>query len=218
MIVASTGAPSRKGCTSARKEAALVREDGVLLITACATGDCASSCLRHVATSPRYALDRLDDPILWRALEYIGRTDRWIMMKRLEVKLRLSEDVSYVARSAVPRAQPSGRPLWLRWQTSFVPREGLTMSFTVLPKRDGVVDLADMVTAAYSDNVGHGGTIELRVPPVTVLNPHARATATPVVSVVPTVTASATPEGPAHRSRVYLPQVQGRERSPVDAP
>lgn len=119
-------------CPVLSRDARLLKDSGVLVITLCYTPGCVSACHASVATSRRYAIP---DPY-WYDLRSIYRVlanvDMNIVPRRVDVEVRLNDTFDYVADTASPAPTSSERRR-LYWSTGrvVIPRSGVTFTFGV---------------------------------------------------------------------------------------
>jgi Mg-chelatase subunit ChlD len=175
---------SDAGCTPALLAADQVKAQGVLVWTLAVGADADEDCMAAIATSRRYAFSTRVEYSLQRT-GLMEMRDRTLGVRSLAIEGLLSEDVEYVADSAVPAlARVPADDSAYRWQVDTVPADGVTHTMRVRPLRDGVTTPREM-TVALTDRRGGIRTVEVDVPTA---DPTATSTA-----VIPTPSAPIRP-------------------------
>jgi uncharacterized protein YegL len=182
------------GCDPARQAASQVKGQGVLLATVCISNACDSTCMRQLASSPRYffLVDafRTFGPLL----EWYWRYVATVPARSLSIDDTLAADMTYVAGSAVPTASrlvTATRSLAWDWRSidTGLPGEGVTATYRVATTQGGVRPVNLVATGVMTDSRGYVFRWTFPVPEVFVSEP---PSPTPRTSPSPAATASPT--------------------------
>jgi hypothetical protein len=139
VVVLLTDAQCVASCRMALRAAGKVQRQGALVVTACASRQCARSCVRSLASSPRYFFDwptarnRISAVFAKINDEVIN-----INIKRLTLTGTLADGTRYVPDSAAPApdtVSADGRTF--TWVTNYVPRDGVTVTLRIAPEVPG---------------------------------------------------------------------------------
>jgi hypothetical protein len=138
IIVLISDARSVDTCRNAQREARSARSDGMLLLSVCSSRDCDRTCMRSLATSPRYFFEWPVRPGDIVSLFLMGGGVRYIAIKRLTVTGALPATTEYVPDSADPSptaVSPDGRTI--TWAFNYVPKGGVTVTLRLIPGEPG---------------------------------------------------------------------------------
>ncbi len=216
MVVLSDGG-NNAGCPPVLQAANQAKNQGVLMITICVGSGCDAQCMRQAASSPRYFFQVQNAGQLKQVFQQIRDELRNIILKKLTITDTLPDNMRYVPDSAEPEPDtmtPAGDKL--TWDTNFVPKDGVTITFEVEPLEPGYWPTNVEARGDFKDNLNRDGSFIYGVPWVTVLRPDAiptptepppPPTATPTFTPGPTVTPTPTPTNtPTPRPLpIYLP-------------
>lgn len=157
MVVFSQG-ESDTGCAPALAEGNKVKAQGVLLMTVCVGPHCNAQCMRQLATSPRYFFQLQNLSGLIEVFKPIREYIRSIALKRLVVTQTLAADMRYLDGSAQPELSWFDTEAGLLvWDTTYMPREGVTYTFRAKPEGPGWQTLGDAVTGWFRDGFDREG-------------------------------------------------------------
>ena len=200
VLLVLTDGKNNDGCEPVVRAALQARSQNVLVIAVCVGADCDEPCMRRVASSPRYYF-RADNPeALLAVFQAILQRLANIVLKSLEVAVTLGDDMAYLAGSAnPPQTQPPQPDTWLLWRETYVPREGLTYAYRVVPRRTGTLPLGLSTTGKLVDSDGLALEWRFDVPWVLVVQPDPLSvpvTPPPTVTVTPSATPTAWPTPP----------------------
>ena len=139
VILLLTDARCVGNCRDPRHAARKVRSEGVLVIAACASGQCDRACMRSLASSQRHFFEWPTTPeqILWGYYRFRDEVIN-INVKRLTLTGTLADGTRYVPDSAEPppdTVSPDGRTF--TWVADYVPRDGITVTLRVQPEAPG---------------------------------------------------------------------------------
>lgn len=161
IVILLSASPEPSECPAWLKDADSLKRGGLLVITLCVGRPCASHCLGDVATSPRYAFELHDYTYLYTIARRIrglqdgepktpfaldAATMMNISLKSLVLEYPLSAGVAYVADTLHPVVTPEAGSYdpanhRIAWRTTYVPREGVTITFQVQPLTAGAVEM-----------------------------------------------------------------------------
>jgi Mg-chelatase subunit ChlD/streptogramin lyase len=193
---------------AALERARAMRSRGVLIFVVHVAGDIlpsAGALLKEVAGSPeRYVIaesamdgDRIAIEINRLITELAGRS----LAGNLLIHDQMSTDVQLMPGSARPVGVEGSD--WLSWRRGLLPATGLTMTYTVLPLRTGILPTNRLAEARFIDADGSPRNLIFPVPEIEVVAP----SPTPSPTTTPTTRPSPTPLIPptAEPVPVYLP-------------
>lgn len=195
ILLLTDGKPSRDGqpYVDAVRQAERARASGAL-VYAVGLGDpkdVDGTLLTEVAGAPEryfYAPRSEDLDPIYQAL---SKTIGGVVATELEVVDELGPDVEYIAGSAAPAAELSGRQL--RWALSTLPRDGASFRLQVRPTRTGRLNTNTQAVARYvADGVRYSFTFP--VPMIDVID-------------LPTPTPTRAPTATPRTTTAYLPFV-----------
>ena len=220
---------NQAGCNPVETEAGKLKRDGALLGTVCMGEDCDRSCLRRIASQPRFALVVPDPGQLAKGLDLLRRDLVDVVLEDATITQLLPPDMVVVKVGAPGEPDPSGNidpedgPS-LRWKVPFVSRDGLTLTYRVRPTRLGEQASGTRAWAVLRRSDGSGLTVDYpqrRIlvlqapvdqptaapsPTATLVPPTSAATALPLPSSTPLVAATARVTRSLYRA--FLPRVQ----------
>jgi uncharacterized protein YegL len=220
---------NQAGCNPVETEAGKLKRDGALLGTVCIGEDCDRSCLRRIASQPRFALVVPDPSQLATGLALLRRDLVDVVLEDATITQLLPPDMVVVKVGAPGEPDPSGNidpqdgPS-LRWKVPFVSRDGLTLTYRVRPTRLGEQASGTRAWAVLRRSDGSGLTVDYpqrRIlvlqapvdqptaapsPTATLVPPTSAATALPLPSSTPLVAATARVTRSLYRA--FLPRVQ----------
>ena len=213
MIVLTNG-ENNSGCGPVEAEANRVKGQGVLLITVCLGPDCDTECMRRVATSARYFFETLSATDLTLVFEDIRKSFINVILRQLTVIDCIPANMQFIVGSDKPPAKDTGVDYGkLTWQTSFVPKTGVTYTFQLRPLEVGCHPTNDGASGEFRDNKNRTGSFIFVDPVVCALNPVPLETpggptatetvVTPDPSGTPAATATSTSE--PRSSFLYFP-------------
>lgn len=173
---------SSTGAIVARAQA--MRNRGVLIFVVHVVGDqvpSTATLLRDVAGSPeRYVVaeramdgDRIAIEINRLITDLAGRS----LAGNLQIHDQMSSDVQLLPGSARPVGLEGSD--WLSWRRGLLPATGLTMTYTVLPLRTGIVPTNRLAEARFTDADGSPRSLIFPVPEIEVVAPSPTPTRTP---------------------------------------
>ncbi len=193
MVVLSDG-ESNSGCGPVEAEANRAKGQGVLLITVCVGAGCDAACMRRLATSARYFFEARNPRELTQVFEAIRRSFQNILLKQMTVIDNIPDNMEFIVGSDEPPAKDTGTDYdQLTWQTSFVPRSGVTYTFRLKPLDVGYHPTNNGASGEFRDNKNRTGTFTFRDPWILVLNPEPLSTPTAPPTPTPTNTKGPTP-------------------------
>ena len=212
MVVLSDGG-NNAGCAPVLSAVQSARGQGVLVIAVCVGDDCDETCMRQVASSPRYFFKAENAGQLVSVIQRIRDSALGISLRKLTVHDALPEWMEFVPDSAdPPQTSPVAPDRWLEWEETYVSADGVTYTFEVKPLKTGYMPTNTEATGDLIDHKARSRSWVFQVPWVTVLNPGTppipTATAIPPTSTpTPSPTATPTPSAtaaPGPRT-AYLP-------------
>ena len=183
--------------------AALLRDQGVHLVTMALGGAADAELLAAIASSPADALHAPFSRDLGAVFDVLAARLEAVAAQDLRLEDPLPETMSYLPRSARPAAVFDGSAL--SWALPLAPTEGLTLTWSLRPGRLGLRPLSDGGWLRFVDSAGRAGRVPLPPGEVEVLAEWPSATPTPRPSSTP-VAASPTPSAAAPTS---TPPAQG---------
>ena len=206
------------GCGPVEAEANRAKGQGVTVITVCVGFGCDTACMRRVATSARYFYEALHSRDLTGVFEAIQASIQNIILKQMTVIDHIPDNMQLIIDSVEPPAKDIGSDYKkLTWQTSFVPKSGVTYTLRLEPLEVGCHPTNNGATGVFRDNKNREGSFTFPDPTVCVLNPFpletpveppATETATETaVTPTETPTAMATSTSEFRSNRVFLPAV-----------
>lgn len=228
---------NQAGCNPVETEAGKLKRDGALLGTVCMGEDCDRSCLRRIASQPRFALVVPDPSQLATGLALLRRDLVDVVLEDATITQLLPPDMVVVKVGAPGEPDPSGNidpqdgPS-LRWKVPFVSRDGLTLTYRVRPTRLGEQASGTRAWAVLRRSDGSGLTVDYpqrRIlvlqapvdqptaapsPSATPVPPTSAATALPLPSSTPLVAATARVSRSLYRA--FLPRLQLPRREEDD--
>ena len=199
MVVLSDG-ENNSGCGPVEAEANRAKGQGVLVITVCVGTGCDTACMRRVATSARYFFEARNPRELTQVFEAIRKSFQNIILKQMSVIDNIPANMQFIVDSDEPPAKDTGTDYdQLSWQTSFIPKSGVTYTFRLKPLEVGYHPTNNGASGEFRDNKNRTGRFTFRDPWILVLNPEplstptAPPTPTPTNTTGPTLTPTPTP-------------------------
>ena len=163
MVVLSHG--SDEGCGPVLRAARQACSQGILMIAVCVGSGCDETCMRQVASSPRYYCRAENSSALSGVFDQIRDRLSSIVVRRLEIKDTLPGNMAYVANSAnPPQSDPADPADYLVWEEAYIPREGVTYTFRVQPLQAGAWPTNLETTGRLVDTKGRGRPREYVIP------------------------------------------------------
>jgi uncharacterized protein YegL len=161
------------GCSPLVAAANRAKGQGVTVISVCVGPNCNASCMRRAATDPRFYADSEDRSRLLEMFERIRDSGGLsVVVHTLEVEDTIPPSMAHVPGSASPPpTEPQTPTDWLRWEETFVPREGLTYTYRVRPLVAGYLATNATATGRLTDNRQRIKDWTFDTPWVTVLRP-----------------------------------------------
>lgn len=170
MILISSGNNDR-GCGDAQRMARRVKDVGVLLITLGVDRTSDATCLRTLASSPRYHFDDVEALLpIFEPVHYTLRSSR-LLLRRLELVETLAPGIALIEGSAAPAATLSDDERSLRWSFAPVVDKGITVTYRVRPLAAGRLVGSSGSRADFIDNLNFPGGLDLPPTWLTVLAP-----------------------------------------------
>ncbi|MCB0217642.1 MAG: VWA domain-containing protein [Chloroflexi bacterium] len=149
VLILVAGTENLADCARFGRTASSLKSRQVLVIGACAGDACDHACLRGLASSARYAYSRLDQAI--RVFEPISCECLNIGLRLLALSQALPPGLRYVEGSASPPIDDAAPEAALGWTRSFVPKQGLTLSYRARPTGLGFQTFALTSTITFRD-------------------------------------------------------------------
>lgn len=191
MVVLSDGG-NNAGCQPVIQAANQAKGQKVLIMSVCVGSDCDAACMRQVASSNRYFFQVNDSGAIVQAFIRIAEEVLNINLKRMTVTDILPPNMQLVADSVDPAPDKGDPASGLTWVTSYVPKDGITITFRVRPLETGYHPTNVQAVGQLVDNQNRSRDFTFPLPFVTVLQPFPLATPSEPPPT-PTITPSPTP-------------------------
>ncbi len=157
------------GCIPALTVARKAKSQGMLVVTVCVGTGCDSSCMRRIASSPRYHF-RLWDLSQFLHL-FLGRNSYVrVTPHNVTITDELPANMQLVPGSAVPEPDQVADYTW-RWRFDDVPTDGVTVTYQLMPLEPGWHPTSLSLSGRFYDSVGGSGGFTLSTPDALVLRP-----------------------------------------------
>jgi hypothetical protein len=154
IIVLVTDARCLSDCRTAERARHSAASRGILMIGACASGQCDRTCVRRLAASQRYFVNWPSPPgAIYRLIEPIFAAVLKINIKRITIVGDLPPGAQIVPGSADPPPEmvsADGRTL--TWVFPYVPQDGATVTLRLRPLGPGYGPLGLAARAELLDN------------------------------------------------------------------
>ena len=167
--------------------------------------------MRQVASSTSYYFESGDHAGLLEVLERVLHRHYRITPRHVAVRDALSHHVYYDPDSAVPTPSTPVSFARIGWETSYLPRDGVTFAHRVVPVATGEIPVSQEASGTMTDSMGRTVEFEFEIPIITVREP----TATPTTSPTATITPPPSPTASPVLEPAYLPMARKREQ-PAD--
>ena len=167
IILLSEGA-STGGCEPDLLEAQRIKSQGVLVTTVAIGSSSDSTCLRQIASSPRYFFETVESSALIGAIEAI-RESIASVIKRVELTDHLTEAMRYVPGSASPEATVDPISGALSWTMPFVAADGIAVTFKLEAKELGTHPTSFGSVLDFTDVAGDIGSVDLDIESVEIV-------------------------------------------------
>jgi Mg-chelatase subunit ChlD len=185
----------------ALRAAAFAKARGVLIFTIGLGSDVNADLLRSMASSPQDYFFAPAASDLAAIYQRISRVVQSFAVTNVLINDVMWADVDYERGTARPVAVVGGNGQRLNWGRAALPTTGMTLTYTVRPRRTGTYPTNERATADYTDLDGVRRTFVFPQPIITVLGPSATPGATGAPSPIPSASASPTPRW----RDIYLP-------------
>lgn len=170
MILIASGNNDR-GCGEAQRMARRVKDAGVLLMTLGVDRTTDVTCLRTLASSPRYHFDDVEALLpIFEPVHYTLRSSRRLL-RRLELVETLAPGIALIEGSAAPAATLSDDGRSLSWSFAPVEDKGITVTYRVRPLAPGRLVGSSGSRADFVDSLNFPGGLDLPPAWLTVLAP-----------------------------------------------
>ncbi|RIL08344.1 hypothetical protein DCC79_14045 [bacterium] len=168
MVVFADGA-NNAGCDAVLQAARQAKAQGIVVITVCLGPGCDTQCMRQAASSARYFFEIGDTAGLMAVFERIRTDVLSIDLRRLTLVDVLPPNMQLVPDSAVPAADVSADGRTLKWVQTFVPSDGLTVTFKARPLEVGRHPTNVVARVDFVDKLDAAGSAVFPVPFVDVM-------------------------------------------------
>lgn len=207
LVLLSDGG-NNAGCAPVLEAAAEAKGDGILVASVCIGPGCWSQCMRQVASAPHYFHQAQNVGLLATDLEQMrDAVAREGGVELLTIADELPANMALERSSIEPAPKAIGRGGSLvTWEFSDIPREGVTITFEIVPQEPGYWPTNLAATGVFTDVLGHTGSFRFALPMVRVLDtqPHPTSTATELAAT-PTSHPSPSPTAREDEKPIYLP-------------
>lgn len=180
MVLLADG-PNAGTCEAVQGMAGQAKAQGILMASVCLGPDCDAACLRQSASSPRWFYQVDQARALVAAFARLRDEVTGLQLRRLIVTDVIAPDMQYVPDSAEPPPD-KGDPLsGFTWQSNFVGRDGISITYQLRPLEAGERRTSAEATGELRDNLGRTKSFTFPVPYVLALmaGPMAARTAPP---------------------------------------
>lgn len=146
------------GCGPALEEARRLRSEGVLIIAVCTGPGCDESCMRALASSPRYYYRAENSGALQSIFQEVRDRFLNVVVRELTL-LEVPGEALQVDPADAHPAPDSYDPLTgaMTWRYVYVPREGVTVTVRARPLFGGRLAVAQSSGGTWVDNRGRSG-------------------------------------------------------------
>jgi hypothetical protein len=155
----------RRNCSQAQRAKYQLRKLGALVVVVFADSRFISGCVRGIASSARYFYLLENNLVRLEQVFDRLRGDLYnITVRQLEVVALLSDGAGFEPGSSVPAADWDVDAGSLNWALSFVPREGITVSYRTRPTGVGLIPVGRGVELHWRDNQNRASWARLDPP------------------------------------------------------
>ncbi|MBK6768287.1 MAG: VWA domain-containing protein [Ardenticatenales bacterium] len=185
VLVLITDGANPRGCLELMQVSGEVKQQGVLLVTVCASPACVDSCLHNMATSLKYHFAMAQMRQVMDLIVRLQLDPATHPIKSLSVMASVGDAFDLDPAGIVPPSLPTDDRSVL-WCPTNVPKEGVTMSLRVRATTPGFgLEVLSRADGIFTDQRDRGGRFDFRRPQVDVLDARSGAAVSPLTATLP---------------------------------